>query len=100
MNETQTDTKQKPKPPAIEVTETKKPPRETIAVKNLTFYQPHPNFNARNSLASESAANKGRVTIDFNPSMRHHRVEQFQIGGGSKVRFVHESSVADWEPLG
>jgi hypothetical protein len=101
MSETTDTTKPtKPKPPAIEVTEAKKPdPAKSIAVKSLCFFQPHPAFDARNSIASESAENKARVVIEFIPGLRHHRVERRKVGEPVRVTMVHEALVASWEPL-
>jgi hypothetical protein len=83
---------------------TKKPSPEpvapkTISVKALTFFQAHPSFNARSSISAEPAANKGRVSIEFVPSLRHHRVEMQAAGQPARVFFVQESLVASWEPL-
>jgi hypothetical protein len=84
-------------------TEPKKPAPpdapKTIAVKSLTFYQPHPDYNARSSLAAQPSASMGRVLIEFVPSLRHHRVETQAPDGVPKVRFIHEGHVAAWEPL-
>ncbi len=81
---------------------TKKPAPDapkTISVKALTFFQAHPSFNARSSISAEPAANKGRVSIEFVPSLRHHRVEMQAAGQPVRVFFVQESHVASWEPL-
>jgi hypothetical protein len=105
MNDPTPDTTKptKPKPPAIEVAEPKKPATDSpksIAVKSLCFFQPHPAFDARNSIASESAENRPRVLIEFIPSLRHHRVERRKVGEPVRVTMVPESLVASWEPLG
>ncbi len=93
-NETKNENKPAPKvEPAAD-----KP--KTIGVKSLTFFQPHPDFDARMSIKAEPMANKGRVAIDFVPSMRLHRVERQKHGGLAVVTMVHEGHVAGWEPLG
>jgi hypothetical protein len=101
MNETTDITKPvKPKPPAIEVTEPKKPDgAKTILVKNLTFHHAHANLDARMSIAAESAPNKGKVLIEFVPSLRHHRIEIHKPNAAPRVLFVHEGNVSSWEPL-
>ena len=100
MNETTTTTAPKAdkKPPVIEVTEKKDGPK-TIPVKCLTFYQAHPNYNAQMSISAEPAANRGKVIIEFIPSLRHHRVEKHSPGQAPVVRFIYEGHVASFEPL-
>jgi hypothetical protein len=72
---------------------------KTIPVKTLTFFQSHPSFNARTSISAEQAANKGRVTIEFVPGLRHHKVESTLPGQPAKVVYVYEGHVASFEPL-
>lgn len=83
----------KPAPPA------KPDYGKTIAVKSLVFYQNHPALNARTSIAAESAANRGLVSIEFIPSLRHHRLEMISAAGDARVLMIAESHVASWEPL-
>jgi hypothetical protein len=73
-----------------------------VAVKCLTFFQAHPNFNARTSISAETAANKGRVTIEFHAFgqyARHHRVEFSSPGTPPRVSYIWEGHVASFEPL-
>ncbi len=73
---------------------------KTIAVRTLTFYQAHPNFGARTSIKAEPEQSKNKVTIEFVPSLRHHRVEMYKPEATAAVIvFVHESHVSGWEPL-
>jgi hypothetical protein len=72
---------------------------KSIPVKSLCFFQPHPAFDARNSVAAEPAENKARVIIEFIPSLRHHRVERRKVGEPVRITMVHEALVASWEPL-
>jgi hypothetical protein len=72
---------------------------KTIPVKSLTFFDPHPNFTAKTSISAETALNKGRITIEFVPSMRHHRVEIHTPDHAPRIVFVQEGHVAGWEPL-
>ena len=71
---------------------------KTISVRVLVFARPHPSFNAQSSIAAESAVNKRRITIDFVPALRHHRVETHRPDGAPRVQFIPEGFVADWEP--
>lgn len=95
MNEIKNESKTVPKAPDSPKTDAPK----TIPVKSLCFFQPHPAFDARNSIAAELAENKARVIIEFIPSLRHHRVERRKVGEPVRVTMVPESLVASWEPL-
>ena len=73
---------------------------KTIAIKSLTFFQPHPSLRAASSITAESAQNKGKVSIEFVPSLRHHRLEMHSPEGVVRTLMISESHVAAWEPLG
>jgi hypothetical protein len=72
---------------------------KTIAVKSLTFFDPHPHFSAKTSISHEPLAQKGRISIEFVPSLRHHRVEVHTPDHPPRIVFVQEGHVAGWEPL-
>lgn len=87
------------KPPAAKPAPVKPDYGKTIAVKSLVFYANHPALNARTSIAAESAPNKGLCTIEFIPSLRHHRLEMMSPAGEMRVLMIPESHVASFEPL-
>lgn len=72
---------------------------KTIPIKVLTFFQPHPNLNAKTSISAEAQSNKGRVSIEFIPSLRHHRVEIQLPGEKARTLMISEGHVAGFEPL-
>lgn len=73
---------------------------ERIAVRVLTFRDPHPSFGGMGSLTSDlTHANRNHYVIEYVPSMRHHRVEYRPIDGKPRVTFIHETHAASWEPM-
>lgn len=88
------DKNEKPAPPAP------KPTTERIPVRVLRFFHPHPSFNANTSITADpTQKNRNHYSIDYVPSLRHHRVEYQPIDGKAQISFVHEVHAASWEPL-
>ncbi len=72
---------------------------KTIAVKHLAFHLAHPKLDAATSISAESRAGQRKVTIDFVPSLRHHRLEIHKPDAPVRVMFIYEGHVASWEPV-
>ncbi len=71
---------------------------KTIAVKHLAFHVPHPKLDAVSSISACIQPGVPRVTIDFAPQLRHHRLEIHKPNSEPRVLFIHETHVASWEP--
>jgi hypothetical protein len=70
-----------------------------LAVKALYFDGPHPGFGGRTSVTStpERTNQTPSYVVEFDPRIRHHRVEERRTDGPSRIVFIPEGQVKGWE---
>jgi hypothetical protein len=76
--------------------------REAVPVKSLRMVRPtdFPGNPAADTITTTTQTNVNRYEIEYQPWLRHHRVTWHAAGAKEpRVGYVHESSVAYWEPL-